>query len=277
MTRTSRAAEGQRLVAAPHVEVDFAAAHLGAGVHHRPDPAVAIVLGLDANHAAERQQRRIGGGHPGAHRGAGRGRLALAVRGRVEAERGAEPRPSLRRRRCPPAPSRARSRRTRRRRAAPPPPPPPRVAERRWSSRRGSPPARSARTRPAAPSLRPCRTSTQPAVLGDDADAGERGGGAGPYRAQPTLGAGRHGDQQLVVVAGAERGLDRILAAGSRTSAARRAASGSRSASMRAPTPEASASWRIEAASPSLTSMAARAARAAARARPSRNRGVGAR
>ena len=89
------AAEGQRVVAAPHVEIDLAALHLGTGVHHRPDAAVLFDWRIDADHAADRQQRRIGGGHAGPYRRAGRGRGAFAVGRRVEAEGGAEPRAPL--------------------------------------------------------------------------------------------------------------------------------------------------------------------------------------
>ena len=61
------AAELQRLVAAPHVEIEEAALHLRAGVHHGVHAVVAIVADGDVEHAADRQQRRIGRGDAGAH------------------------------------------------------------------------------------------------------------------------------------------------------------------------------------------------------------------
>ena len=59
-----RAAEAERLVAAPHVEVQVPALHFGAGVHHRVDTVVTGAGRIDLHYRADREQIRIGSRDP---------------------------------------------------------------------------------------------------------------------------------------------------------------------------------------------------------------------
>ena len=84
-----RRPKSQRLVAVPHVDVDFAALHRRPGVHHRVDAVVAGAERVDLDDGPDRQEEGVGRGDAGADGGARGGRGALAVGGRVEAQPGA--------------------------------------------------------------------------------------------------------------------------------------------------------------------------------------------
>ena len=90
------APEVQRLVAVPHVDVDFAALHRRPGVHHRVDAVVAGAERVDLDDRPDRQEQGVGGGDAGADGGARGGRGALAVGGGVEAQPGTGTRPGRR-------------------------------------------------------------------------------------------------------------------------------------------------------------------------------------
>src|SRR5204863_4260236 len=80
------AAQRERLVAVPHVEVELAALDLGSGVHDGVDTIVAVVQAIDLDDGADRQYAGIGRGHARLYIGARRGRRALAVAGYRETE-----------------------------------------------------------------------------------------------------------------------------------------------------------------------------------------------
>ena len=79
----------ERLVAAPHVDVDVAPLDRRAGVHDRVDAVVALAQPVDLDDRPDRQQIRVGGGNsrPDVH--PGRGRRPLAVGGGREPQLGA--------------------------------------------------------------------------------------------------------------------------------------------------------------------------------------------
>ena len=83
------APEFQRLVAAPHVDVDVAALHLRAGVHDRVDAVVLLAQPVDLDDRPDREQVRVRRGDARPHVHARGGRRPLAVCGRREPQPGA--------------------------------------------------------------------------------------------------------------------------------------------------------------------------------------------
>ena len=205
------------------------------------------------------KQRRVGGGHAGAHGHAGGGRLALAVGRGLEAQRRAQARAAAGVEGFLGGIAHARDeheehgRDDRHDRDQSPT----RQQQRRHHAlAKCSNPAGSGASTPS-------RVSTQAALLGERADAGERGGRAGPGGAQAALGA-RAARRRA---SRSRRSRRSPPAPGRRraprTSAARPGRSAGTTASMRAPTPDARANCRTASARPSLRSSAARAARVA--------------
>ena len=93
-------AESQRIVAAPHVDVDFAPLHRRSGIDDRVDPVVLGSLRRRSPRSIHRQQRRIRGGDAGLGRHARRPSPALAVRGGGEGQAGARRRRAVHRSRA---------------------------------------------------------------------------------------------------------------------------------------------------------------------------------
>src|SRR4030095_4837629 len=77
------AAELQRLVTAPHVEIEQATLYFRTGIHHGVHTVVAVVADRDIQDSTDGKNRWIRGGDTAAHANARRGRRAFAVSGRT--------------------------------------------------------------------------------------------------------------------------------------------------------------------------------------------------